>query len=144
MPNINEYHKIDGTIKILTPRCEDLSHGAFACDIIYEGFKENIIFTKEHLIKLANTFKTLCWNGKDFEVYIDGHYRDDYNYVGKHIISKYLILNEFDKEIYPLINFFYQNRNKVSNVSLSNNINNKYYHYAAYVILPFVNLLYYK
>jgi len=144
MPNINEYHNIDGTIKILTPRCEDLSHGSYACDIIYEGFKENIIFTREHLVKLANTFKTLCWNGKEFEVYIDGHYRDDYNYVGKHIVSKYLLLNEFDSDIYPLIDFFYQNRKCVSNVSLSNNVENKFYHYAAYVILPFVNLLYYK
>ena len=144
MPNVNEYHKIDGTIEYLNPRCEDTSHGSYACDIIYEGYIENIVFTKNDLIKLANTFKTLIWNGSDFEMYIDGHYDDAHNYLSKHIISKYLKLNIVDKDIYPLINYFYENRKNVSNVSLFNNSNKEFYHYAAFVILPFANLLYYK
>ena len=71
---------------------------------------------------------------KIFKVYIDGHYRWWFMLVNIKISN---ILNEFDKEIYPLIDFFNQNRNKVGNVLLSDN---NYYHYAAYVILPFVNL----
>ena len=60
------------------------------------------------------------------------------------LISKYLPLAKYNKQIYNIINNYYINRNRLSVTNMTNNSINDFYSYGGYLILPFVDLLYYK
>ena len=146
-PIINKKVHSDNTFTIKTPKPEDIAHGSFAVDFIYNAYIENIIFTKNDLIKLSNTFIKYIKNNDNINWYIDGTSQIYKNFLYRaSIISKYLVLAQFDKNIYKIIhNYYYSlHHTNIISQSLRSNIQNKSYHIGAYVILPYANILYYK
>ena len=145
MPMISKEVYYDGTYKIKASKPEDLSHGSFAVDMIYAGYIENIIFTQEDLIKLSNTFVKHIWNNGKINWYIDG--TNELNLLNKYrvnIISKYLPLTKYNKNIYNIISNFYNSENIIGSKKIYEDIKNSSYYLGAYSILPYANLLYYK
>jgi len=148
-PTATKYVYYDNTYKTLTPRTEDIAHGAFAVDIIEECVKLNVVFNESYLIKFTNTFiKLIHKGGNNFTYNLDGTETSTSSmlkYSGRiNLISKYLPLAKYNKKIYNIINNYYINRNSLSVTNMTNNSINDFYLYGGYLILPFVNLLYYR